>query len=165
MLSSLYLATTGISWAIIFIYTAALYGRVKREGYKLAKNEKSIPERIATIISNSLIMSMPVLNIVYASKLILYGENILDDAMDELIKNDKIIKVKEETKNNEDGTIEVPYEITENSKEESVLNKKDTMSTKEKIDSLKETKEELLNSKKKTKIHVGVREVQKRKIK
>ena len=66
MLLNIYLGTTAISWATVFIFSAACEKKLTREGYKFVKEKKSLSEKIATFISNVFKVSIPVYNILNA---------------------------------------------------------------------------------------------------
>ena len=92
MLLNIYLATTAISWATIFISSAACVKKLKREGYKYIEEKKSISERIMTFISNVFKGSIPVYNILNTIIILCLGDKLYEFVEDKLLEQGKIYK-------------------------------------------------------------------------
>ena len=78
MLLNIYLGTTAISWAVTFIFSNAYDKKIKREGYKFVKEKKTFPEKTASFISTTFILSIPVYNILNAVSILIMPDKYLD---------------------------------------------------------------------------------------
>ena len=102
MLLNIYLGTTAISWAVIFIFRAACQKNLKRKGYKFVKKKKSISEKIASFISNAFRGSIPVYNIINAFMLLWMGDKVFEYMEERMLADGEIYMPTEETTSSEE---------------------------------------------------------------
>lgn len=84
MLLNIYLGTTAISWATVFIFSAACEKKLKREGYKVVKEKKSIKENIASFISIAFKGSIPIYNILNTIAILCMGDKLYEYITEEM---------------------------------------------------------------------------------
>lgn len=149
MLLNIYLGTTAISWATVFIFSAACEKKLKREGYKIVKENKSLSKKIATFISNAFKCSIPIYNILNTIVILCMGDRVYEYIEDKLLKQGKIYKSIAEELNN-DCESQILNKEKDNTYTASVQKAKteeiyDEMTTEEKLVYLKQEKEKLIN--------------------
>ena len=149
MLLNIYLGTTAISWATVFIFSAACEKKLTREGYKFVKEKKSLSEKIATFISNVFKVSIPVYNILNAIVILCMGDKLYGYMEDYLLEQGKIYKPIAEELNN-DCESEILNEEKADTYTASVQKTRtektyDEMTTEEKLAYLQQEKEKLIN--------------------
>lgn len=146
MLLDIYLGTTAISWATVFIFSAACVKKLKREGYKFVKEKKSISENIASFISAAFKGSIPIYNIFNAIYMLCVGDKIYEYMEDELLKNGKIYMPTEEMPSSKDEFLprEETKIYTESMEKVSTEKKYDEMTLKGKLAYLKHEREILI---------------------
>lgn len=100
MLLKIYIGTTAVSWAIVFLFNAACEKRLKREGYKYVETNKSFEEKLANFISTAFKGSIPIYNILNSIVILCMGDDKLYKYMEEkLLEQGKIYKPKDEPVN------------------------------------------------------------------
>lgn len=149
MLLNIYLGTTAISWATTFIFSTACEKKLKREGYKFVKENKSLSEKVATFISNAFKGSIPVYNILSTIIILCMGDKFYGYIEDKLLEQGKIYKPIAEELNN-DYESEILNEEKADTYTASVQKTRtektyDEMTTEEKLAYLQQEKEKLIN--------------------
>lgn len=149
MLLNIYLGTTAISWATIFIFSTACEKKLKREGYKIVKEKKSLSEKVATFISNAFKCSIPVYNILNTIVILCMGDRVYEYMEDKLLEQGKIYKPIAEELNN-DCESQILNEEKDDTYTASVQKTRtektyDEMTTEEKLTYLQQEKEKLIN--------------------
>ena len=148
MLLNIYLGTTAVSWAIVFIFSAACEKKFKREGYKIVKQKKSFVEKLASFISTAFEGSIPIYNIINAIAILCMGDKFYEHVVDKLLEEGKIYMPKDEPANIQPEIESSPFE-NEQSNTDSIQNvncekKYEDMSVEEKMAYLEREKEMLL---------------------
>ena len=128
MLLNIYLGTTAISWATVFIFSAACEKKLKREGYKVVKEKKSISEKIASFISIAFKGSIPIHNILNTIAILCMGDKLYEYMEDKLLEQGKIYMPTEEMPSSEETNT-----YTESIEKASTEKKYDEMTLEEKL--------------------------------
>ena len=149
MLLNIYLGTTAISWATIFIFSAACKKKLKREGYKFVKEKKSLSEKVAAFISTAFKGSIPVYNILNTIVILCMGDKLYGYVEDKLLEQGQIYKPIAKELNN-DYESEILNEEKADTYTASVQKTRtektyDEMTTEEKLAYLQQEKEKLIN--------------------
>lgn len=149
MLLNIYLGTTAISWATIFIFSAACEKKLKREGYKFVKEKKSLSEKVATFISNAFRGSIPVYNILNTIVILWMGDKFYGYMEDKLLEQGKIyMPIAEELNNDYESEIlneEKADTYTASVQKTRTEKTYDEMTTEKKLAYLQQEKEKLIN--------------------
>ena len=149
MLLNIYLGTTAISWATTFIFSAACEKKLKREGYKFVKENKSLSEKVATFISTAFKGSIPVYNILNIIVILYMGDKLYGYMEDKLLEQGKIYKpIAEELNNDYESKIlneEKADTYTASVQKTRTEKTYDEMTTEEKLAYLQQEKEKLIN--------------------
>lgn len=143
MLLNIYLGTTAISWATVFMFSAACEKKLKREGYKFVREKKSISEKIASFISTAFKGSIPVYNIINTIAVLCAGDKLYEYMEDKLLEEGKIYMPTEENPISEDkiSPREETKNYTESMEKASTEKKYDEMTLEEKLAYLEREKE------------------------
>ena len=149
MLLNIYLGTTAISWAVTFIFSNAYDKKIKREGYKFVKEKKTFPEKTASFISTTFILSIPVYNILNAVSILIMPDKFYENMKDKLLEQGKIYKpISKESNNDYDNQILNEEKININTESIQKVRTEKTyndMTNEEKIAYLQQEKEKLIN--------------------
>ncbi len=143
MLLNIYLGTTAISWATVFIFSAAFEKKLEREGYKFVKEKKSISEKIASFISFAFKNSIPVYNIINTILVLCMSNKVYECMKDKSLEAGKIYMPTEETPISEDkiSPREETKTYTESMEKASTEKKYDEMTLEEKLAYLERARE------------------------
>lgn len=143
MLLNIYLGTTAISWATVFIFSAACKKKLKREGYKFVKEKKSISEKIASFMSVAFKGSIPVYNILNTIAVLCMGDKLYGYMEDKLLSEGEIYMPTEEIPSSEDefSPSEGTKIYTESIEKTSTEKKYDEMTLEEKLAYLERERE------------------------
>ena len=148
MLLKIYLVTTAISWATAFIFTAASEKKLKREGYKLVKEKKSLPEKVADFISSVFKGSIPIYNMLNTITILCMGDKVYGYVEDKLLEQGKIYKpIAEELNNDYESRISNREKVnihTTSVKKRRTEKTYDEMTIEEKLAYLHQEKERLI---------------------
>jgi hypothetical protein len=131
----IYLTIMGINIVCAFLSAGTAIARLKRRGYKEAKEKTYASETIMGLIKVIAISAIPIRNIIYPI-LVIFTDRVnkqLDEKAEKLIAEGKWVKVEDEIENEELFT-------EQNSIENVVINKKTRNS-----EELKELRQELLD--------------------
>lgn len=147
MLLNIYLGTTAISWATVFIFSNACEEKLKRKGYKFVEEKKSISEKIASFLSIAFKASIPVYNILNTIVLLCMSDKLYEYVEDEFLSEGKIYMPTEETPSSKDefSPSEENKIYTESIEKASTEKKYDEMTLKEKLAYLEHEREILTN--------------------
>lgn len=149
MLLNIYLGTTAISWATVVIFSAACEKKLKREGYKFVKENKSLLEKVADFISAAFKGSMPVYNIVNAIAILWAGDELYGHVKSKLLAQGKIYKPISKELNNdyESEILNEEKAVTYTASVQKTRTEKtyDEMTTEEKFAYLQQENEKLIN--------------------
>lgn len=140
MLLNIYLGTTAVSFATTFLYTAAFSKKLKREGYKFVKENKSLLEKFLTFISTVFKCCIPIYNILNAITLLCMGDNAYEYIKIKSLEQGKIYKPI-----NNDCENKILNENTESIQKRRNEKTYEEMSVEEKLAYLKQEKEKLIN--------------------
>lgn len=148
MLLNIYLGTTAVSWAVVFIFSVACGKKLKREGYKIVKEKKSFVEKLASFISTAFKGSIPIYNIINAIAILCVGDKFYEHMVDKLLESGKIYMPKDEPANIQPEIESSPFEKeqsnTESIQKVNCKRKYEDMSVEEKMAYLEREKEMLL---------------------
>lgn len=92
MLGTLYVGTTIASWVLLGLTSIACNERMKREGYEIIKEKKSISERIIDFVKIAFNMSIPGLNILSMVVNTLKFDKTYERVKNSLIESGKAVK-------------------------------------------------------------------------
>lgn len=151
MLLNIYLGTTAVSWATVFIFGAACEKKLKREGYKFVKPKKSFTEKLASFISTAFKGSIPIYNIINTIAILCMGDKLYEYMEDKLLEEGKIYMPKDEPANPQPEMESSPFEKEQNNTDSiqkvNAEKKYEDMSVEEKMAYLEREKEILLRQK------------------
>jgi hypothetical protein len=140
MLLNIYLGTTAVSFATTFLFSAAYEKKLKRQGYKIVKENKFLLEKFVTFISMAFKCSIPIYNILNSITLLCMGDNAYEYIKNKLLEQGKIYKpINDDCENKilNENTTSIQKRRNEKTYEE--------MSVEEKLAYLKQEKEKLIN--------------------
>lgn len=150
MLLNIYLGTTAVSWATVFIFSAACKKKLKREGYKFVKPKKSFTEKLAIFILIAF-NSIPIYNVINTIAILCMGDKLYEYVEDKLLEEGKIYMPKDEPANKQPEMESSPFEKEQNNTDSiqkvNAEKKYEDMSVEEKMAYLERKKEILLRQK------------------
>ena len=144
MLFKLYLVSTLYSYLTIGVFIGGAASRLKREGYKGIRIKKSLMENLFDWLSLVTITSLPIVNIGLCSVVFFCSEKIYNDIKDNMIREKKIEKIKEDLEEKE--IIDFNNDDMNNN-----IKKYSDLSIDEKIKYLEQEKNELIRIKENSK--------------
>jgi len=151
MLLNIYLGTTAVSWAIVFICGAACSKKLKREGYKVVDSKKSFIEKLASFISLAFKGSIPIVNIISAIYILWMIDEMYEYGKGQLLEKGEIYMPKDEPANTQPEMESSPFEKEQNNTDSiqkvNAKKKYEDMSVEEKMAYLEREKEILLRQK------------------
>ena len=146
MLLNIYLGTTAISIATVYLYSIAWQKRIEKEGYVFVDKKESFIDKIVKNISTILRLSIPVLNIIPVLTLIFSGDKLYEKMKQSFLYDGKIKYVYDKSYTSEqekDIKMDMsPIESNESKKSYS------EMTVEEKLAYLEKEKQNLINQQK-----------------
>ena len=145
----IYLISTAISWLVIGTYSIACAYKIKREGYKPVKQNKSFAEKFVNWLFTLIRGSIPILNVAASLMIIFEGDKVYEEAKEDMLKKGKIYmpeepKVVIEVEPEEQETVSEEQEDFKNAKKEDFIKNFENMTYRERITFLKNEKERVL---------------------
>ena len=121
MLGTLYLGTTIVGLTLCTISSVGMASRIKREGYKMLKDDKSKAESLVDITKSLCIMLIPGLNLLIGALTVFKFDELYEDIKKSWIKKGKIVKKEETIKQDEKVDIDLLSKDNNNPKRYSEL--------------------------------------------